>query len=295
MKTIYTCSIVTPCYNAENYIKTAMESVLNQTAFLSGRATLDYIIVDGYSTDGTLSIIQETVKNHRLKDCVTIISEPDNGMYDAITKGMKICKGDIFSYLNADDFYNITAIDVVIDIMSKSDVKWLTGWRVAYNDKGHIIFMRNPFLFRKKFFFKGVYGTKLPFLQQESTFWRSELNNYIDFEKFINYKYAGDYYLWIEFSKRYKLFIVETYLGGFRIREGQLTESMDHYYAELKRLINKKSNLLDMILICFDSIFWRFPYMVELVNKFNSKIFGSTHWYFNLNKKKWIARWERYF
>jgi glycosyltransferase involved in cell wall biosynthesis len=92
----YIFSIVTPCYNAAKYIQTAMKSVLNQTIFLSEKATLDYIIVDGASTDGTLDVIYETIKNHKLRDYVTVISEPDSGIYDAIVKGMKISKGDFF-------------------------------------------------------------------------------------------------------------------------------------------------------------------------------------------------------
>lgn len=155
-------SIVTPCYNAEKYIRMTVESVLNQTAFMNGTATLDYIIVDGGSADGTLDAIKNTVSAHRLKDCIRIISEPDRGMYDALVKGMKQARGDIFSYINADDYYHVTAVEIVVHIMKKYAVQWLTGWAANYNEQGHIISMRSQYIFRKNFILKGVYGGGAP-------------------------------------------------------------------------------------------------------------------------------------
>ena len=283
-----TVSIVTPCYNAEKYISMTIESVLNQTAFKNGRADLDYIIVDGGSTDGTLKIIDNIINRHILKKSIKIISEPDNGMYDALVKGIKLACGDIFAYINADDYYNISAMDVVITIMEKYPVKWLTGWAIGYNEHGHITEMSSQHLFRGKFIAKGVYGTKLPHLQQESTFWHKELNEYIDFEKLKKLKYAGDYYIWTEFSKKECLYIVETYLGGFRSREGQLSKQMGKYNKEKRELINGRINIFDKIVIKKDKILWHINKIHKVFNCIKNECGEYVHFTYDHIRGEWV-------
>jgi glycosyltransferase involved in cell wall biosynthesis len=281
-------SIVTPCYNAEKYIGMTIESVINQTAFKNGKAILDYIIVDGGSSDKTLEIIKNIISQCVLKDQIKIISEPDNGMYDALVKGMKEARGDIFAYINADDYYNITAIDVVISIMEKYQVKWLTGWEMYYNEYGHITEMRSKYLFRKGFFVKGIYGTKLHFLQQESTFWRKELNDYINYKKLAMLRYAGDYYIWTEFSKREQLYIVETYLGGFRKRKGQLSKQIEKYNEEKKELLEGKINILDIMLIIKDRLFWQINKLHWIFNCVRNEIGTYVHFIYNDVSDEWV-------
>ena len=284
-----TVSIVTPCYNAEKYIRTTMESVLNQTAFKNEKAILDYIIVDGGSKDGTLKIINDVIKQHVLKNCVKVISEPDNGMYDALVKGIKQARGDIFAYINADDYYNINAIDIVLTVMDKYPVKWLTGWAVVYNENGHITAINSQYLFRKKFIAKGVYGTKLPHIQQESTFWRRELNEKIDLEKLSELKYAGDHYLWTEFSKTENLFIVETHLGGFRRREGQLSKNTDQYHKEKSILSHRKINIFNKLLILNDKILWRLSELHEFFNCVRNENKEYAHFIYDWKVKEWTS------
>ena len=88
-------SIITIVYNNENKIRNTIESVLSQQ-----NIDLEYIIIDGASTDNTLNIIQEYI------DRITIIvSEKDNGIYDAMNKGISRATGDIIGILNSDDIY----------------------------------------------------------------------------------------------------------------------------------------------------------------------------------------------
>lgn len=88
-------SIVTVCFNSGQTIKRTIRSVIEQDF-----KDIEYIIIDGGSSDKTLDII-----NKYKNEINTIISEPDKGLYDAMNKGIKAANGDIIAFLNADDFY----------------------------------------------------------------------------------------------------------------------------------------------------------------------------------------------
>ena len=104
-------SIITAVLNNKTYIEHCINSVLNQTY-----KDIEYIIVDGGSTDGTLHIIE------KYQDAVFIwISEPDRGIYDAMNKGIKLASGDVVGILNSDDFY--PARDVIDQIMNEFESK----------------------------------------------------------------------------------------------------------------------------------------------------------------------------
>jgi len=100
-------SIITVCYNAEKTIEETILSVLEQNM-----DNFEYIIIDGQSTDNTMSIIKKYSKNIDL-----IVSEKDNGIYDAINKGIKKSNGDIIGILNADDIFY--SKNVLSDILYK--------------------------------------------------------------------------------------------------------------------------------------------------------------------------------
>ena len=95
-------SLITVCFNAEKTIATAMESVLRQKG-----VDVEYLVIDGGSTDGTVELIKEVESNFVPRGADTMsfrwISEKDRGMYDAIDKGIKMATGDVIGILNADD------------------------------------------------------------------------------------------------------------------------------------------------------------------------------------------------
>lgn len=256
-------SIITPCLNAEQHIGETIESVIGQSAIISGRAELEYIICDGNSTDKTVSVVNAYAKSNR---GIKLFSEPDTGMYAALARGLECASGDIVAYLNAGDFYNRYAIDIVLDLFEQKHVRWLTGYNVHYNDKSYFINVKLPFKYRRDFFASGFYGTKLIFVQQESTFWDASLNRCIDLERLAAFRYAGDYYLWSSFAKECDLQIVEAYLGGFRIEKGQLSENREAYLEEMMQLV-AKPQLFHLILAAFDRVMWYAP--VEFKKWFN--------------------------
>jgi glycosyltransferase involved in cell wall biosynthesis len=200
-------SIITVCYNSQATIEETITSVLEQDY-----ANLEYIIIDGQSQDNTLAIIDK-YKNKITK----IISEPDQGIYDAMNKGIKLANGEIIGLLNSDDLYKdkqtITKIvehfqssqaDLVyadVSYISKNDKNkpsryWQSGQaNLKKINSGWI--MPHPATFIKKTIYD-QYGLFNP-----------------------NFKLAGDYELLLRFVKKYKiktsyLNIVATYMrqGG---------------------------------------------------------------------------------
>jgi len=250
-------SIITPCLNAEKYIEETVRSVTEQAAVLSNKVELEYIICDGNSTDKTLDIIN-ALKSKYIK----IISNRDSGMYAALSKGIKLVSGDITAYINAGDYYNKYAFDIITEIFEKKQAHWLTGYIVTYNEQSYLVDCRLPYRYRKRFFTCGYYGTKLPFIQQESTFWSSSLNELIDCNYLSKLKYAGDFYIWLQFSKAQELKIVESYLGGFRKHRGQISENLAAYHTEMQQLV-LPANISDFILYCFDKGLWYLPSKIK--------------------------------
>lgn len=97
-------SIITVCFNSEKTIERTIVSVLSQSY-----KNFEYIIVDGASTDGTLNIIKSYTKKY--PDKIKLISEKDNGIYDAMNKGIRAASGDLIGIVNSDDYYEIDALE----------------------------------------------------------------------------------------------------------------------------------------------------------------------------------------
>jgi glycosyltransferase involved in cell wall biosynthesis len=113
----YKFSIITVCYNAEAYIEATIKSVIKQNF-----DNFQYIIIDGNSTDNTLGIVK------KYKDDITvIISEPDNGIYDAMNKGLKLANGQFVNFLNAGDVFCSSNILNKINDYINYDTKVISG------------------------------------------------------------------------------------------------------------------------------------------------------------------------
>ena len=109
-------SIITVVYNNKETIQDAINSVLSQRY-----NNLEYIIVDGASTDGTVEVIKEAVKRYSERS-VKFVSEKDDGIYDAMNKGIRLSTGNIIGILNSDDFYinNGVISNVVNEFITKN-------------------------------------------------------------------------------------------------------------------------------------------------------------------------------
>ena len=261
-------TVVTSCFNAEKYISETIESVLLQTEVLKSKCLLEYIIIDGKSTDKTNLIIEKYKKKYPE---IIHISEKDDGLYDGLSKGFNLASGNIICYLNAGDFLNKSAFSILNQVFQNQNINWVTGLKVLYNEKSEIINVQFPYKYRSNLIRTGTYGKNLPFIQQESTFWRKKLLDEVDFQFFKSLKLSGDMYLWFCFAKKYKLEIINSYLSGFKYHENQLTfketNSTNIYLEETKKFINKKK-LSTIIWTIIDAPFWFLGRNLNMILKF---------------------------
>ena len=122
-------TIITVCRNAEKVLEGTIQSVITQTY-----PNIQYIIVDGASTDGTLDIINKYQASYP----ISYISEPDQGIYDAMNKGIMMASGDYIEFLNAGDrLYEITTVEDIVRTMSKHKADIYYGNIIYVYGDGH--------------------------------------------------------------------------------------------------------------------------------------------------------------
>jgi glycosyltransferase involved in cell wall biosynthesis len=182
-------SIVTVVYNGSMYIEETINSVLNQTY-----DNIEYIIIDGGSTDQTLNIIQ---KYEEYIDYY--LSEADNGISDAFNKGIKKCCGSYIGLLNAGDYYEKDAVMHIVNAI-KDNADIIYG-DIYYPEKQHISYGNYKFEKQIKYF--------MPRLNHPTAFVSSNTYKKVGFYK-TNLKIAMDY----DFFKRaYELGVKFLYLN----------------------------------------------------------------------------------
>jgi len=222
-------SVVTPNFNQVNYLEETILSILNQ-----GYPNLEYIIIDGGSTDGSVDIIKKYQKQLSYW-----VSEPDNGMYEAIQKGFDKSTGEIMAWINSDDMYYSKSFFTIGEIFSTlSDVNWLVGVSTLYDTIGRSLYAAPSRQFNKFDFYSYDYR----WIQQESCFWRRSLWNKVDASLNTKLKYAGDLDLWLRFFRHETLYTIDALIGGYRIRgTNQLSyDHFDDYIEEANKQINEE-------------------------------------------------------
>jgi glycosyltransferase len=183
-------SIITVVYNNENTIKDAIDSVLSQSY-----KNIEYIIIDGQSTDQTINIIKSF--NYKI---TKFISEKDEGIYDAMNKGILQATGDIIGILNSDDIYeNSRIIEIVMnEFLINKNLDILYG-NLVYVEKNNISKIVRKWVscdYDLSFFERG----DVP--PHPSLFLKREVYNTAGIFN-IKYKLAADYEFMLRIFKKY--------------------------------------------------------------------------------------------
>jgi glycosyltransferase involved in cell wall biosynthesis len=223
-------SIVTPNYNQAVFLEQTVLSVLGQQY-----PNLEYIIIDGGSTDGSVDIIK------KYEDQLAYwVSEPDGGLYDAVKKGFDHATGEIIAWINSDDMYHRNAFFTVAEIFQTlPQVEWIQGLPTFYDEKGRTTEV-SPF---KKWSKYDYYCGEYKWIQQESVFWRKSLWEKVAGDFRTDLRYAGDLWLWTHFFRYAGLYCLPFFLSGFRYRSSNQF-SLDHindYHTEALAVLEKES------------------------------------------------------
>lgn len=264
----------------EKYIEDTILSVLSQNY-----PNLEYIVIDGASTDHTLDII------NKYKDKISlIISEKDNGMYNAINKGFKHATGDIFAWLNADDTYFPWTLHTVGQLFSEHEnVQWAIGQTSFMIEQRRVnkIFNNNC-AYNNKYIAKGWHraGVLGP-LQQESMFWRKELWNRVNGLN-ENYKLAADFELWTRFAKYAELTTIALPLAAFYIRK----DSLSHSETTSQKYISEVNFICKQISSGYPNIFFKYFGNNTKVNRILRLLMWSKSplYAYSMQKQCWIYK-----
>jgi glycosyltransferase involved in cell wall biosynthesis len=199
-------SIVTPSYNMAGFLEETIQSVLSQDY-----PHIEYIVVDGGSTDVTLDILRKYEKRLRY------ISEPDRGQTDAINKGFALSRGDVFAFLCADDTYLPGAVATAVrHLEANPDYGGIYGEGYLTDEKGTIL-GRYP----TQKFEPDLLRTDC-FICQPAAFLRRQA--FVDAGMMnVDLQCGLDYDLWIRFARRHALLKIDEYLATSRMHGGSKT------------------------------------------------------------------------
>jgi O-antigen biosynthesis protein len=236
-------TVVTPNRNSGDTLRETIESIATQNY-----PNLEYIVVDGNSTDGSLQIIQDYAEQ-----IDGFLQGKDRNMYDAIAKGFDIATGDILAWLNSDDLYEPGILRRVGKIFSEHpdwDVVYFDGtilkqgWRIPNRPQkivgypellaGHILYQDDVFFTRRAYAAVG------------------------GIDRF-RFKVAGDYDLWLRLSARFDLHYQPQTASCCRLRDGQLSGDWGAYLKEMElaRLLARQANPPGPVFRTWLGVQWR--------------------------------------
>lgn len=234
-------SIVTPVFNCKRYIRSCIENVVSQNC-----GSLEHIIVDGGSTDGTVEIIKDAAKEY---SHIRWLSEPDKGQSDAMNKGVKMARGEIIGTLNADDFYSKDIInDILLKFESLPENSVLIGNCNVWSAENKLKFVNKPkaLSYRQVILLTDI----LPFLSNPSSMFYHKKIHTISGHYDVNEHYSLDLDMMARlFKGADNVFYIDKVLGNFMNIEGTKSFEIDRknqVHKIQKKLFLKHVNNLDL-------------------------------------------------
>jgi len=239
-------SIVTVVFDNQSYISDCLNSVSNQKYL-----NFEHIIIDGVSTDGTVDII----RNHK-KGNTKVISEPDDGLYDAMNKGVQQSNGDIIGFLNSDDMlYNDNVLDSLVKAFYENDIYSCFG-DLVYVDKDDtdkVIRYWRTGEYKVNAFRKGWHPPHPTFYVKRSIFEKYGLFD-------TRYKIASDYALMLKLleKERISTYYIPKVLVKMRIGGVSNTNLLNIFKANMECYRAWKDNGLNISpMILFRKPLWK--------------------------------------
>ncbi len=222
-------SVITPSFNQKHYLEETILSVINQNY-----PNLEYIIIDGGSTDDSIDIIKKYEKNIAYWE-----SKKDNGQSEAINKGLKKATGEIVAWLNSDDLYLPETLQIVSTIFQANpEVDLIYGDVINFHEENkreqyHINqFDTYDFLSRVS-------------IHQPAVFWRKKIHDktgYLD----ESLHYLMDYDLWMRIFFNYNTMKANKPFARFRIHnESKTSSNPTGLYMEYRKILSRFFNSLD--------------------------------------------------
>lgn len=223
-------SIITVCYNSSKTIQKTIDSIRIQKY-----KNIEYIVIDGGSTDTTVDIIKKN------SDIINLwVSEPDDGLYDAMNKGIKMATGDIVGILNSDDtFFNKNVINEVALFHCKNNIEASIGNIIQHNEGGKT---------------KRIYSSKnwhpeklkIGFMPPHpSIFFKKELFDKFGFYK-LDYKIGADYEIITRFFLKDKIIWEYSGITTTSMLIGGVSSSGFESYKKITSEIQKALNQNDI-------------------------------------------------
>jgi glycosyltransferase involved in cell wall biosynthesis len=219
-------SVITPVLNGRRFIDDTIRSVTGQRY-----DNIEYIIIDGGSTDGSVDVIK------KYGDRVNRwLSEKDEGMYDAVNKGLRMASGEIVAYINSDDLYHPDALQIISDYFAgHSDTALVYGDCDLIDENGRFLYTYRYPDFRMDFFL-ALDHCSIP---QPASFWRRSIHEKIGcFDP--SYKMAGDFDFFARAGRHLRIDHIRKPLAMHRMHGGSLTSSGHDCWMKEIREVQKR-------------------------------------------------------